>query len=128
MPYNNNWFENFNQDLPFNFLVRQRRKSRGEKDEDDEDWEPGEDLRIKKEIEELSKFKDTSGIGKIIYDELKERKLQPPKPLDPWKASRVPGADHEPRYTTRFQSPMFACEYKNLGLSHLWPAIITLIK
>ncbi|KAL5016462.1 hypothetical protein ScPMuIL_006051 [Solemya velum] len=88
-------------------ILRQRRKSRGEKEDEDEDWVP-EDPRIKKEIEEISKFKDTSGIGKIIYDELRERKLQPPKPLDPWKASRVPGADHEPRYRTRFQSPMFA--------------------
>ncbi|XP_052098533.1 actin-binding LIM protein 1-like isoform X3 [Mytilus californianus] len=89
-------------------LMRQRRKSRGEKDEDSDDEAPPEDPKIQREIEELSKFKDSSGIGKIIYKELEERKAQPMKLLDPWKASRVPGADHEPKYCTRYQSPMFA--------------------
>lgn len=92
--------------------MRQRRKSRGEKDSDEEEDTPQEDPKIKKEIEELSKFKDTSGMGKIIYKELEERKAQPMKLLDPWKASRVPSADHEPKYSTRYQSPMFACKLK----------------
>lgn len=94
--------------------MRQRRKSRGEKDEDSDDEAPQEDPKIQREIEELSKFKDTSGIGKIIYKELAERKAQPMKLLDPWKASRVPGADHEPKYCTRYQSPMFACKFRSL--------------
>lgn len=89
-------------------IMRQRRKSRGEKDSDEEDDMPQEDPKIQKEIEELSKFKDTSGMGKIIYKELEERKSQPMKLLDPWKASRVPNADYEPKYSTRYQSPMFA--------------------
>ena len=91
------------------FPVRQRRKSRGE--EDDEEDEVVEDPKIKREIEELSKFKDESGIGKVICKELEEAKALPTKLLDPWKASRVPNADHEPKFHTRFQSPMFACEY-----------------
>lgn len=89
-------------------ILRQRRKSRGEEEIDDEDDTPQEDPQIKREIEELSKLKDSSGIVKIIYKELEERKAQPIKHLDPWKASRVPGADHEPKYSTRYQSPMFA--------------------
>ncbi|XP_056005698.1 dematin-like isoform X2 [Ostrea edulis] len=88
-------------------ILRQRRKSRGETDDEDEEMPP-EDPKITKEIEELSKFKDQSGIGKIIYKELEEKRAQPVKALDPWKASRVPSADHEPRYSTRYQSPMFA--------------------
>lgn len=88
-------------------LLRQRRKSRGETDDEDEEMPP-EDPKITKEIEELSKFKDQSGIGKIICKELEEKRAHPIKALDPWKASRVPGADHEPRYSTRYQSPMFA--------------------
>ncbi|KAJ8317290.1 hypothetical protein KUTeg_005194 [Tegillarca granosa] len=88
-------------------IMRERRKSRGETD-DDEDEGPEEDPQVAKEIEEISKFKDTSGIGSVIYKELAERKVRPHKPLDPWKASRVPSADHEPRYHTRYQSPMFA--------------------
>lgn len=93
--------------------VRQRRKSRGETDDEDEEMPP-EDPKITKEIEELSKFKDHSGIGKIIYKELEEKRAHPIKALDPWKASRVPGADHEPRYSTRYQSPMFACKTRYL--------------
>ncbi|KAK3590169.1 hypothetical protein CHS0354_041223 [Potamilus streckersoni] len=80
------------------------------KDEDEDENVVEEDPKIKREIEELSKFKDESGIGKIIYKELEEQKIQPKKLLDPWKASRVPGADHEPKYQTRYQSPMFACK------------------
>jgi hypothetical protein len=94
----------------YSVLVRQRRKSRGEEEFDEDEESTQEDPKIKKEIEELSKFKDSSGIGKIIYKELEERKAQPIKFLDPWKASRVPGADHEPKYSTRYQSPMFACK------------------
>ena len=95
----------------FLFLVRQRRKSRGEEDEEDEIIE---DPKIKREIEELSKFKEESGIGKVICKELEEAKALPMKLLDPWKASRVPNADHEPKFHTRFQSPMFACKCRKV--------------
>lgn len=87
-------------------IMRQRRKSRGEEEEEEE--EVAEDPKIKREIEELSKFKEESGIGKVICKELEEAKALPMKLLDPWKASRVPNADHEPKFHTRFQSPMFA--------------------
>ncbi|XP_053406783.1 actin-binding LIM protein 1-like isoform X2 [Mercenaria mercenaria] len=87
-------------------ILRQRRKSRGEEDEEEE--QVFEDPKIKREIEELKKFKDESGIGKVIYNELEVAKQLPSKPLDPWKSSRVPNAAYEPKYQTRYQSPMFA--------------------
>ncbi|KAH3786833.1 hypothetical protein DPMN_164945, partial [Dreissena polymorpha] len=88
-------------------ILRQRRKSRGEEDVD-EDEAVFEDPKIKREIEELRKFKDESGIGKVIYNELEVAKKAPLKLLDPWKASRVPNAKYEPKYQTRYLSPMFA--------------------
>lgn len=87
-------------------ILRQRRKSRGEEEEEDE--AVFEDPKIKREIEELKKFKDESGIGKVIYNELEVAKQAPAKPLDPWKSSRAPNAAYEPKYQTRYQSPMFA--------------------
>ncbi|CAG5133705.1 unnamed protein product, partial [Candidula unifasciata] len=89
-------------------ILRQRRRSRGEKDDDDDDEEIQEDPKIKRELEEISKIKDESGIGQVIYKELDKLKAKPHQPLDPWKASRAPSAKFEPRYRTRFQSPMFA--------------------
>lgn len=77
---------------------------------DDEDESPREDLQIKKEMEEMSKLKDCSGLGSVIYKELSERKSLPPPALDPWKASRAPSAKYEPKFSTRYQSPMFACK------------------
>lgn len=90
--------------------MRQRRKSKGEEEEDTEE-QPKEDPKKKKEFEEMSKLKDRSGLGCVIYKELAERKSLPPPPLDPWKASRVPSAKYEPKFSTRYQSPMFACKY-----------------
>ncbi|XP_055900063.1 actin-binding LIM protein 1-like isoform X7 [Biomphalaria glabrata] len=89
-------------------ILRQRRRSRGEKDDDDEEEEVQEDPKIKRELEEISKIKDESGIGRVIYKELDKLKAKPHMPLDPWKASRAPSAKFEPRYRTRYQSPMFA--------------------
>ena len=90
--------------------VRERRRSRGEVDQEDEDEQVEEDPKIQREMDEISKIKDESGIGKVIFQELSELKQKPPKPVDPWKASRVPSAKYEPRYHTRYQSPMFACK------------------
>lgn len=93
--------------MSFFFPVRERRKSRGGEDEDEEQQE---NPKFQRELEEISKIKDESGIGKAIYQELEELKRKPVKPIDPWKASRVPSAKYEPRYHTRYQSPMFACK------------------
>ncbi|XP_067656734.1 dematin-like isoform X5 [Haliotis asinina] len=88
-------------------ILRERRRSRGEKDEDEEE-EVQQDPKFERELEEISKLKDKSGIGSLIYKELEERKSLPKKPMDPWLSSRVPSAKYVPRYSTRFQSPMFA--------------------
>ncbi|XP_070212235.1 actin-binding LIM protein 1-like isoform X2 [Littorina saxatilis] len=89
-------------------ILRERRRSRGELPDEDEDEQVPDDPKILREMEEISKIKDESGIGKVIFQELAELKHKPAKPVDPWKASRVPSAKYEPRYHTRYQSPMFA--------------------
>lgn len=61
-----------------------------------------EDFKIIKEIEELLKFKDYFGIGKIIYKELEEKRVYLIKVLDLWKVFRVFGVDYEFRYSTRY--------------------------
>lgn len=101
------------------FSVRERRRSRGENDDDEEEQVP-EDPKIQREMDEISKIKDESGIGRVIFQELSELKHKPPRPVDPWKASRVPSAKYEPRYHTRYQSPMFACKYSTC-LALPWP-------
>lgn len=97
-------------------MLRQRRRSRGEKDDED-DEEVVQDPKIERELEEISKIKDESGIGKVIFRELAELKQKPAKPVDPWKASRVPSAKYEPRYHTRYQSPMFASPSRFLDVT-----------
>ncbi|KAL8623382.1 hypothetical protein ACOMHN_060252 [Nucella lapillus] len=98
-------------------ILRERRRSRGEMDDDDDEEEVIEDPKIRREMEEISKIKDESGIGKVIFQELSELKQKPVKPMDPWKASRVPSAKYEPRYHTRYQSPMFASPSRFLDVT-----------
>ncbi|XP_076461361.1 uncharacterized protein LOC143293897 isoform X2 [Babylonia areolata] len=104
-------------------ILRERRRSRGEadKDDDDDEEEVTTDPKIQREMEEISKIKDESGIGQIIFQELTELKQKPSKPMDPWKASRVPSAKYEPRYHTRYQSPMFASPSRFVDVKrHSW--------
>ncbi|XP_064600017.1 actin-binding LIM protein 1-like isoform X2 [Liolophura sinensis] len=90
-------------------ILRERKKSRGLADDDDEEeMLPKENPQVKREIEELSKLDAKSSIAQAILKSLEDRKVVVPSPLDPWKASRVPSASYEPRYRTRYQSPMFA--------------------
>ncbi|KAL8601561.1 hypothetical protein ACOMHN_003827 [Nucella lapillus] len=98
-------------------MLRERRRSRGEMNGDDEEEEVIEDPKIQRELEEISKIKDESGMGKVIFQELAELKHKPPKPMGPWKASRVPSAKYEPRYLTRYQSPMFASPSRFVDLT-----------
>lgn len=91
--------------------MRERKKSRGLADDDEEEeMLPKENPQVKREIEELSKLDAKSSIAQAILKSLEDRKVVVPSPLDPWKASRVPSASYEPRYRTRYQSPMFACK------------------
>ncbi|XP_076471425.1 uncharacterized protein LOC143301185 isoform X2 [Babylonia areolata] len=98
-------------------MLRERRRSRGELNGGDEEEEAVEDPKIQRELDEISKIKDESGMGKVIFQELAELKQKPPKPVDPWKASRVPSAKYEPRYDTRYQSPMFASPSRFVDLT-----------
>ncbi|XP_050399413.1 uncharacterized protein LOC126816708 isoform X2 [Patella vulgata] len=100
-------------------ILRERRRSRGEEDgeEDEENQKALDNPKIKRELEEMTKLKDKSGIGSVIYKELEERKALPIQALNPWKSSRVPSAKYEPRYCTRYQSPMFASPSRFLDYS-----------
>lgn len=74
-----------------------------------------EDLKLKKEEEELSKI--ASGIGKVFLKNVKEReKLRQWKAahLDPRNASRTPSANKEPPYRLRYDNPIGASPSRNL--------------
>ncbi|XP_074642098.1 actin-binding LIM protein 1-like isoform X12 [Tubulanus polymorphus] len=83
----------------------------GNEDDDEEDEGVFEDdPKIQREIEEISKY-NKSGISQVILRDLEEKKKKKRSkspPLDPWRASRTPSADHEPEYKTRYDSPIFA--------------------
>jgi len=76
--------------------------------DDQIDGQPS-NLKIDREIQELSKIPD-SGAAKVILEQLKKKKYEHPL-LDPRSASRTPNADREPTYKTRYDSPMFACMF-----------------
>jgi len=88
------------------------RRLSGESDVVDDDKEnervPAKvDPRIDKDIEELSKLRE-SGAASVILKDLQRKKLEEPV-LDPRSASRTPSASIEPPYRTRYESPIFAC-------------------
>jgi hypothetical protein len=72
------------------------------------------DVKMEKEIEELSKLKD-SGAAKVILDDLKKKKLEK-STLDPRSASRTPSAAMEPPYRPRYESPLFASPSRDTDL------------
>jgi len=67
------------------------------------------DPRIEKDIEELSKLRE-SGAASVILKDLQRKKTEEPV-LDPRSASRTPSAAMEPPYRTRYESPIFACKF-----------------
>jgi len=67
------------------------------------------DPRIEKDIEELSKLRE-SGAASVILKDLQRKKSEEPV-LDPRSASRTPSAATEPPYRTRYESPIFACKF-----------------
>ncbi|RZC35201.1 actin-binding LIM protein 3, partial [Asbolus verrucosus] len=74
-----------------------------------------EDLKLKKEEEELSKI--SSGIGKVFLKNVQDReKLRQWKAanLDPRNASRTPSANKEPSYRLRYESPIGASPSRNM--------------
>jgi len=66
------------------------------------------DPRIEKDIEELSKLRE-SGAASVILKDLQRRKSEETV-LDPRSASRTPSAAQEPPYRPRYESPIFACQ------------------
>jgi hypothetical protein len=68
------------------------------------------DEKLHKDINEMSKIKDTSGMAHALLEDLRiqEKILSKQLPLDPWKASRSPSAAIEPPQRCRFESPKFA--------------------
>jgi len=66
------------------------------------------DPRIQKDIDELSKLRE-SGAASVILKDLQRKKMEETV-LDPRSASRTPSASTEPPYRTRYESPIFACK------------------
>ncbi|CAF0950223.1 unnamed protein product [Adineta steineri] len=82
-------------------------------DDDDEyitDGEIRHDIQLEKDINMMSKLKDTSGMAHALLEDLRtqEKLISRQLPLDPWKASRSPSAAVEPPRRCRFDSPKFA--------------------
>jgi hypothetical protein len=85
----------------------------GNFDNDDEDITDAEirhDIQLEKDINVMSKLKDTSGMAHALLEDLRiqEKLISRQLPLDPWKASRSPSAAVEPPRRCRFDSPKFA--------------------
>ena len=68
------------------------------------------DDKLDKDINEMSKIKDSSGMAHALLEDLRiqEKIISKQLPLDPWKASRSPSAAIEPPRRCRFDSPKFA--------------------
>ena len=79
-----------------------------DEEDDSEETEPV-DPKIVKEIETLNKMAEDSGAAKVMLRELEKKKAEVTI-IDPRSASRTPSAKTEPVYSTRYESPMFACE------------------
>jgi len=74
------------------------------------DNESRHDEKLDKDINEMSKLKDSSGMAHALLEDLRiqEKIISRQLPLDPWKASRSPSAAIEPPIRCRFDSPKFA--------------------
>ncbi|CAF1098437.1 unnamed protein product [Rotaria sordida] len=79
-------------------------------DDDDDDNKLRHDEKLEKDINVMSKIKDTSGMAHALLEDLRiqEKIISKQLPLDPWKASRSPSAAIEPQRSCRFDSPKFA--------------------
>ncbi|UJR30876.1 hypothetical protein I4U23_018388 [Adineta vaga] len=74
------------------------------------DGEIRHDMQLEKDIDMMTKLKDTSGMAHALLEDLRvqEKFISRQLPLDPWKASRSPSAAVEPPRRCRFESPKFA--------------------
>jgi hypothetical protein len=76
----------------------------------DDDDNLRHDDKLEKDINEMSKIKESSGMAHALLEDLRiqEKMILKQLPLDPWKASRSPSAAIEPPQRCRFDSPKFA--------------------
>ncbi|CAF1226097.1 unnamed protein product [Adineta steineri] len=76
----------------------------------DDDNELRHDEKLEKDINEMSKIKESSGMAHALLEDLRiqEKIISRQLPLDPWKASRSPSAAIEPPRRCRFETPTFA--------------------
>lgn len=72
----------------------------------------GEEEKVSKEIDELSKMTDSGAAAVILRDLKKKRSVSPT--LDPRFASMTPSATLETHCKLRYDQPYFACEYFDL--------------
>jgi len=78
---------------------------------------PAEEIKLvkeTKEIEELSKMKD-SGAAAVILRDLRKKRSESPT-LDPRNASRTPSAAVEPPNKPRYETPYFASPSRDLDM------------
>jgi hypothetical protein len=81
-----------------------------------DDEEEPVSLQFKMKIEnneEISKLENESSMAAALFSEIKAQQQQAKKQtrrlkIDPWKASRTPSANLEPKIRTRFDSPVNA--------------------
>jgi hypothetical protein len=75
---------------------------------------PAEELQMNREINELSKMKD-SGAAAVILRDLRKKRSESPT-LDPRNASRTPSAAVEPPNKPRYETPYFASPSRDLDM------------
>lgn len=77
---------------------------------------PAEELKMAKEINELSKMSDSgSGAAAVILRDLRKKRSESPT-LDPRNASRTPSAATEPPNKPRYETPYFASPSRDLDM------------
>jgi hypothetical protein len=69
-----------------------------------DNYELRHDEKLDKDINEMSKIKESSGMAHALLEDLRiqEKIISKQLPLDPWKASRSPSAAIEPPRRCRF--------------------------
>ena len=90
-------------------------------DDDDENDRPPLDAKTVKEMEHLAKMRDSGAAQAMLQEMERRRKTETLVPVDPRSASRTPSATHEPGFGTRYESPIFACQYLRCPLCYPLP-------
>ncbi|XP_023321737.1 uncharacterized protein LOC111696374 [Eurytemora carolleeae] len=117
------------EDSTFSCTLEDRKRRLGDEDDvldegvyisDEENMNP----KLKKTEEELSKI--SSGIGKVFLETIRQtERIKGSKLLniDPRSAARTPGANREPRYKLRYNSPAWASPSRDTMHARPWDSI-----